>query len=217
MTEPYPASSFHDDVAPGDVLGRRVLAHCIDFAILMAIVMPIILTTSKIHQSVAGDFCKTTGGGPSRCVQSGSTAIEFGAGGTNALTLIVMGYWMLVGAVEGRLGAFAGKRVLGLTVIGAEGGRAGLRRGLLRGLLMFIDSTFCFVIGLVTVTLTSPRRRIGDFAARTLVVRANEHLANAQHDPITWDELRGVYVYAHPVDGSRQQWDDASQSWVPLN
>ena len=47
--------------------------------------------------------------------------------------LVVLGYWVIVGVIEGTTGAFLGKRILGLRVVGNDGARIGPTRGALRG------------------------------------------------------------------------------------
>ena len=224
------SDQFHGDpVRSGDndmsVYLRRIAAHVIDFLVLMTLLVPMILATSTIHYDAPSGFCSSAGLSASQCFQQGPTAIEFGGGGVNTLTLVLVGFWVIVGLVEGMTGAFVGKRALGLRVVAIEGGRLGPVRGAIRGLFMFADSTFCFVIGLGVSLATRPHRRLGDFVARSLVVpvsKASATTTSAEQsrsavDPITWDSYRDAWVHTDPFTGDRSKWDASAQQWGPLD
>ena len=215
MSEPTLAASRQQLTDATNVLGRRVGAFIIDFAIMVMLVLPIVLSSSTVHENAQSGYCSDAGLSSDRCVQSGNVAIDLGASGVLRISGSMAVFWMALGAIEGRRGAFLGKRVTRLQVIGIDGQRAGVARGALRGLLMFADSLFGFMVGLVLVGITRPRRRLGDFAARTLVV-SSDAIQQLQHDPITWDDSRGAYVYRDPVLGQQMVWNDGANEWMPL-
>jgi uncharacterized RDD family membrane protein YckC len=79
-------------------------------------------------------------------------------------------YYVLL---EGFTGRTVGKLVVGIRVVDAEtGGRPGLVSGLVRTLLRMIDGIFGYLVGLIVVVNSKNRRRLGDMAAKTLVIRA---------------------------------------------
>jgi uncharacterized RDD family membrane protein YckC len=83
--------------------------------------------------------------------------------------------WMLLciiifSVMEGRLGYSPGKRLLGIRVLGTDLQLCGFWRALVRNLLMFVDGFFNFMVGIMVVALTEHWQRIGDMAARTVVV-----------------------------------------------
>jgi uncharacterized RDD family membrane protein YckC len=68
-------------------------------------------------------------------------------------------------------GRTPGKRLLGLTVLRADGAPVGWSRSTVRSLLMFADFLpFGFAAGLAAMLLGSRGQRLGDLAAGTLVV-----------------------------------------------
>ncbi|HET9050911.1 MAG TPA: RDD family protein [Candidatus Dormibacteraeota bacterium] len=82
------------------------------------------------------------------------------------LTFVVLvGYFVVAETATG--GRSPGKRALGLRVIRTDGGAAGFGEALVRGLLRIVD----LAVGVVPMFATASSRRLGDFAAGTVVVR----------------------------------------------
>ncbi len=224
MSDPYPKDVHLKDVHPNhahpsdstSVLGRRVLAHLIDFVLLVVVIAIAISSRVKIVENVTTNFC--SGAEQGQCVVIGNQAVTFSNAARAEATYVLLGFWTVMGVIEGVWGAFVGKRIMGLRVVGREGGRPGPLRGAIRGALMLVDSAlFVGFVGLVLVFVTRPRRRLGDFAAGTLVVRADAAVVDANVDPIEWDEQKSVYVFRDPVSGARQIWDPATEQWMPLD
>jgi len=71
---------------------------------------------------------------------------------------------------EGRFGKTPGKWLLGIRVLGTDLQPCGFGRALLRNLLTFVDGFFSFLVGALLVALTENWQRLGDMAARTIVV-----------------------------------------------
>jgi uncharacterized RDD family membrane protein YckC len=83
--------------------------------------------------------------------------------------------WALVVLVafsyfEGRFGKTPGKWLLGIRVLGTDLQPCGFGRAFLRNLLTFVDGFFSFLVGALLVALTENWQRLGDLAARTIVV-----------------------------------------------
>ena len=81
--------------------------------------------------------------------------------------------------LEGAYGRTPGKWVTGIRVLGTDLKPCGMGRALLRNLLKVADGFFNFMVGIMLVALTENWQRVGDLAARTVVVRAgpvNEQL-----------------------------------------
>jgi uncharacterized RDD family membrane protein YckC len=76
--------------------------------------------------------------------------------------------------MEAVFGATVGKFALGIRVESAGGGKPSVRQVILRNLLRPVDllPPYLGAIGLSAMTVTAARRRLGDLAAGTLVVRA---------------------------------------------
>jgi uncharacterized RDD family membrane protein YckC len=71
---------------------------------------------------------------------------------------------------EGRSGKTPGKWLLGIRVLGTDLQPCGFRRAFVRNLLTFVDGFFSFLVGALLVALTENWQRLGDLAARTIVV-----------------------------------------------
>lgn len=72
--------------------------------------------------------------------------------------------------LEGKWGGTPGKWALGIRVLGTDLRPCGFGRAFVRNLLKFIDGFFNFMIGILLVALTENWQRLGDMAARTVVV-----------------------------------------------
>jgi uncharacterized RDD family membrane protein YckC len=79
--------------------------------------------------------------------------------------------WLFALALaEGRFGTSPGKRLLGLRVLGVDLAPCGFGRALLRNVLELVDAVFGYAVGLGLIALTPNQQRLGDLAARTVVV-----------------------------------------------
>jgi uncharacterized RDD family membrane protein YckC len=72
--------------------------------------------------------------------------------------------------LEGRFGKTPGKWLTGIRVLGTDLQPCGFGRALLRNLLTFVDGFFNFLVGALIVAFTEHWQRLGDMAARTIVV-----------------------------------------------
>lgn len=71
---------------------------------------------------------------------------------------------------EGRFGKTPGKWLLRIRVLGTDLQPCGFKRAFVRNLLTFVDGFFSFLVGALLVALTENWQRLGDLAARTIVV-----------------------------------------------
>jgi uncharacterized RDD family membrane protein YckC len=79
--------------------------------------------------------------------------------------------FLIFGLTEGRRGVTPGKWLTGIRVVGADLEPCGFGRALVRNLLKVVDGFFNFLVGLLLVAFTPDWQRLGDLAARTVVVR----------------------------------------------
>jgi len=89
------------------------------------------------------------------------------------LVLVCLGMSFLYYAVlEWLFGWTIGKRILGLKVTGADGGRLTLRGALLRSVVRLLDSEALpmALAGMASLLITKRRQRLGDLLAGTIVV-----------------------------------------------
>ena len=145
MTYPYAQPDVH-------VTGRRIVATIIDGFVLGAI------NSTLVHAFGAGGTL------------SGFDLTTLSFDGSLVLAAVVLLYYTLL---EGATGRTVGKFITGIRVVDDRSGRApGILSALVRTLLRLIDGIFGYLVGWLIVINSDRRRRLGDMAAKTLVVRA---------------------------------------------
>lgn len=87
------------------------------------------------------------------------------------LMSIAFGYDLLV---EYWTGQTVGKRLSGLVVVRDSGRELGFVGSLLRNTLRLVDGLGYWSVAVVVTLAAGRRKRLGDFAGRTLAVRASE-------------------------------------------
>jgi uncharacterized RDD family membrane protein YckC len=134
-----------------DVIGRRIGAAVIDFGIAVLL----LLLVGALFGNDAGDNASVSErlGALDRVLFLGLTFLYF---------------W----GTEATSGQTLGKRVLGLRVVGADGGPASGRAILVRNVVRLVDwLPLLYIVGAISVFATGTRRqRLGDRAAKTRVV-----------------------------------------------
>jgi len=134
------------------VTGRRVVATIIDGLLfgVLNVALATIFGTEK--------------------ADSGFDLTQLSTGGSAWLLLIVVLYYVLG---EGLTGRTVGKLITGIRVVDPKtGGRPGLLSGVVRTALRLIDGIFAYLVAFLFVVNSDRRRRLGDIAAKTQVVRA---------------------------------------------
>jgi uncharacterized RDD family membrane protein YckC len=102
-------------------------------------------------------------------------------------TLVVLLVLML-GVTRWRFGASLGKALLGIRVVDAHGEPAGFWRGAVRTAALGVDLIVLLLpIGLWLALFTPGHRRVGDFLARTYVVRRGATLRERRVATLTAD------------------------------
>jgi uncharacterized RDD family membrane protein YckC len=149
-TEPAPAAS------PGseDLLGVRSGAALIDLAVLF--VLAIVLSVA------IGDAWVGGGGFSFRSDSAGGAALYY--------ALVFVYYF----ALEATIGQTVGKLLVGLRVVGRDGGRPSVAAVAIRTLLRVVDwLPLLYLVGFIAMLATGARQqRLGDLAARTGIARA---------------------------------------------
>ena len=135
------------------VTGRRVVATFLDGLVFGVAYWLLALAFGDIR----------TEGEAANWVANLPAAANIGCG------LFVVGYSLLL---EGLLGQTLGKLAVGIKVVAEATGLApGIAAAAIRTLLRIIDGLFCYAVAFVSVLASAKRQRLGDMAARTLVVR----------------------------------------------
>ena len=132
------------------VTGRRVVQYIIDYIITAAIAALVMWVLDR------------------------------GSGAVNVVLLLVgvainlawyFWYWVLRPYQAN--GQSFGMQLLGLRVISKDGGPASMMQLFIRGILLIVDTLIWGLVGFITIVASRYRQRVGDHAARTLVVRAS--------------------------------------------
>lgn len=147
--------SLSNSGEPIAALGDRLIAVLLDLVFLAALLFLGALALSRWPQ--IKDFFPSP--------------LWFNVGaGVSAMAIAFLYYWLL----EGAFGATLGKAIAGVQVRPIQGaGRIGFRASLLRNLFRFIDGLGFYFLGYLVALFSSQNRRIGDYAARTIVVQRN--------------------------------------------
>jgi uncharacterized RDD family membrane protein YckC len=141
------------------VTGRRVIQYIIDY-LITGIVASIILW-----------------------------AFDHGHGAGNAVLVLVGAiidaawyFWYWVYRPYRSNGQSFGMQLLSLRVISKDGGPASMVQLLIRGILLIVDTFLWGLVGLITIVCSRYRQRVGDHAARTVVIRAEAAPMQASRD-----------------------------------
>jgi uncharacterized RDD family membrane protein YckC len=134
-----------------DVLGRRIGAAVIDIGIVIVLVL---VVGGIIGNDAAPDA---------------PDSARFGGLDRVVILCLTFGYFW---ATETVWAQTLGKRALGIRVVRVDGSKAGAGPVFVRNILRIVDSFPAFyLLGFITILMTGPKRqRLGDIAAKTLVV-----------------------------------------------
>jgi uncharacterized RDD family membrane protein YckC len=150
VAEPPPSQVPEQTPTPSgeDVLGRRIGGALLDLAVLTVLFIVMALT---MGESSSGSLSL-----------NGWPALLFFA-------LALLYYF----ALEAATGQTIGKRLLGLRVVSDDGHRPSTGAIAIRTLLRIIDALpILYLVGFITILATgAQRKRLGDLAAKTRVVR----------------------------------------------
>lgn len=80
-------------------------------------------------------------------------------------------YWVLVPYADS--GQTFGMKLLRLRVLGKDGSRATVAQLFIRGILLIVDTLIFGLVGYITILCSKYRQRVGDHAAKTVVVTAS--------------------------------------------
>jgi uncharacterized RDD family membrane protein YckC len=154
MASTVPGLAPEVTAPPTRVTGRRIAAGLLDVIVLGAVFTALALAIGDSDTSGSG--------------------VSLHLGGAPALLwfVIVVAYYFVPEWLAGRT---LGKAALGLLVVPADGGvsdRAGAGAIAVRTVLRLVDGLpFLYGLGLLVVVVSPQNQRIGDLAARTVVVR----------------------------------------------
>lgn len=139
-------------------LGRRAISQIIDSSILFIGIIPFLWTLSSFIKS--SDFGVVRFFAPVK-----SLSLTFGLA-------FLWGVFLLIAFsfLEGYMGVTPGKWVCRIRVLGTDLDYCGFLRALIRNFLEFVDAFYYFMVGILLVAFTENWQRLGDMAAKTIVI-----------------------------------------------
>jgi uncharacterized RDD family membrane protein YckC len=166
---------------PTAVVGRRILAYIIDFVILAVLVVVLFanLASSEEQSSAfqAELTCELINNNPDAdyvCINADTTVILIETGQFALIGLITLLYGFVTHMLLPAITGFSpGKAMVGLRIVNQETfAKAGFGANFLRWILWIVDSApWCFpLVGLITGLSSNGHRRVGDMAAKTVVI-----------------------------------------------
>lgn len=236
---------------PTAVVGRRIGAFFIDAVIASVVGFLIFFAVAdrvSLAEAIAKYNCepvlleRVTGGArydvrcPKKFVVTANNEVWVAEPGPVVAlgALLSFAYFALL---PGLTGWTFGKLIVGIRVVDARGGLAGVGRNTLRWLFFAVDGFITlFIAGLVTFLLSKGHRRIGDMVANTFVVSARSlgrpplppqpaggsYALSTEGSPSgapapVWDQARNTYLQWDPQAGRYLQWDPLQQRWKPID
>lgn len=139
--------------------GRKVVATMIDYVVILAITVLYILTFGEPNEE----------GGKS-------------VTGWSAL-LIVLPWFIYFIFTEWYFGATPGHKIVGLKVVSVDGSRLRFTQVFVRRFCDALEISWCFgLIAFILVLNSEQNQRLGDIAAKTLVIDKNDELKDPEFD-----------------------------------
>ena len=188
MPSPPSSPSLSDPTA---VVGRRIGAFLIDGLIGVTLIFAFALATftntelgdsltAELQCEVINEFSNDL------CIQAG-TNVYVGTENEAAIITLIWLAWVLISTMilPGITGWSPGKLLTGIRVVKADTfEKAGLGANILRGVLWVVDAFpyFAPIVG-GALLASKDRRRVGDRAANTLVVRADSVVRSPVQTP----------------------------------
>ena len=111
-------------------------------------------------------------GGAYKNQVAGQTNVGVDFSGRALLFLIVFSFGYFI-VTEAATGATLGKRMVGIRVVGEDGEAVTFGAAVVRNLVRVVAALFFYFVGFISAILSQRGQRLGDRAARTIVVRRN--------------------------------------------
>lgn len=171
----------HPDPVPGsekDVLGRRIAATIIDTVVVFLIYYAGLLALAGVLSEGFGPplqifnylfwFVLNVFGLAPIVTLHGQSWVWF-----VSAALVWGGYAAFFESVRGQT---IGKAVTGIVVIRADGSRIGPLQAALRNVARVVDGLLYYFVGLMLLSLSADRQRLGDRIGNTLVVGVRDRI-----------------------------------------
>jgi uncharacterized RDD family membrane protein YckC len=166
---------------------RRAGATAIDALVALIWVTPLIQYSKTVFHSDAGTTL---------------TLYRFALTGSHAVwaVLITLGYYIVM---EAAFGATVGKFATGIRSVRADGDKLGVGGSIVRNLMRFVDG-FPYLVpylvgGIAVARDPERRRRLGDRAAGSVVIRRPGSQTGGTQEARAWDPLAEITGDAPPL------------------
>jgi uncharacterized RDD family membrane protein YckC len=192
------------------VIGKRIGAAVIDLligAIVWSVLFFGVFSDSADSSSSVDEcsFVRSVGDDPVICFDLGDKLYATQGGDSLAVIALFLAAGFANHALlQGATGASVGKHLFGLRVIKNDTGQlASYGPNALRWLVGIFDIGCCFLIALIMILTTKGHRRLGDMAAKTLVVGTNSVGGPPVVPGLTGPQFTGgPYATSYPPAGS---------------
>ncbi len=135
-------------------LGDRFIAVILDTIFIAAILLVCVAAVLWRRPTLPDEFSRLS---------------LIGAAATATIIVAFIYHWLL----EGAFGATLGKAIVGVRVTSQSGGVPGLGSSAIRNAFRLVDALPFYLIGFFVAAFSRSRRRLGDYAARTVVLEKN--------------------------------------------
>ena len=151
-------------------VGRRILGGVVDLLITAIFVLSFAYLTGQSEPTVSTTYSTTVpeSGEPSNSVE---TQVAMHVPGWVGLSGSLICF-LVFSVLEALVGKTPGKFVAGTLVVAKNGDHITFRQSLIRNMLRFVDGIGLYLLGLIFVIAREDNRRVGDLAAKTIVVRS---------------------------------------------
>jgi uncharacterized RDD family membrane protein YckC len=176
---------------PTQVMTRRCFAFLIDGLVVVLLVAAAAFVTPSAVD--VGDDCPDPVPSGDFCFDWEADAYEID-GGAFIIFVVVLGVLLTIVLLGSKrlTGASLGKTVFGIRVVDATGADPSAGRSVVRTLALGVDGlALVLPIGLWLALFTPGHRRVGDFLARTWVVRRDAVGTPPRDYPISTGRRRG--------------------------
>jgi len=108
----------------------------------------------------------------------------YGAAAMSFLAIYGILAFLYFAVLEGYRGATVGKMVMKIRVVREDGSPCGIVPAIIRNILRIVDSLpFLYIIGMILISRSSKKQRLGDSVAKTVVVKVGPEQVAASYAP----------------------------------
>ncbi len=107
-----------------------------------------------------------------------------GAAAASFMAIYGLLAFLYFAVLEGYKGATIGKMVMKVKVVREDGSPCGIGPAIIRNILRIVDSLpFLYIIGMILISRSTKKQRLGDSVAKTVVIKAGPEQVAASYAP----------------------------------